>query len=131
MAKPMKNRVVRVSDEVWESAQAQAKVEHQDLSYVIRMFLHKYGSPQREHESVRCLIPVARDREADTSDDYIAREATSALERMAANSNRTLVGEPKLLERQGTAYFIDNDGNTVTMSGSVGYLYESDTIPRP
>lgn len=40
---PMKNRVVRVPDKVWEAAKVRADEKDESISDAIRKFLERYG----------------------------------------------------------------------------------------
>lgn len=40
---PMKNRVVRVSDRVWEAAKTKADEKGETVSEAVRKFLERYG----------------------------------------------------------------------------------------
>src|SRR6478752_1647094 len=91
---PMKNRVVRVPDHIWDAANARADKDGDTVSDAIRRFLKRYGRPTPPHGPQRlCLVvPTFAGAAAGATLQQIADVHAQAV-RVAADAGRVTHGD--------------------------------------
>lgn len=132
MVKTMKNRVVRVPDDIWDAAQTQAQATNTTVSTVVRKFLLGYGSKHLEHQTLHIAAPVPHDYLTNSylTPESIRDEILAGLTRTAATENRTVVESSlKLISDTEHYTYTDESGKQIVDNGLIMLKFSADTIP--